>query len=141
PRRTRAGPAPHPADLNPPYHSAPRPGHRPGAAPVRDHASTPHGRANCCTATLLRFTSEQLLGITNCARRGQRPRRTHQDLFPREERQVTHALLRHHRLAAAVVLAIATPAAAVHAQDTAPADAEGGNIQMLDEIRVTAERR
>lgn len=54
---------------------------------------------------------------------------------------MTHALLRHHRLAAAVVLAIATPAAAVHAQDTAPADAEGGNIQMLDEIRVTAERR
>lgn len=52
-----------------------------------------------------------------------------------------HTLLRHHRLAAAVILAIAAPAAAVHAQDTAPADAEGSNIQMLDEIQVTAERR
>ncbi len=54
---------------------------------------------------------------------------------------MTHALLRHHRLAAAVVLAIAAPAAVVHAQDTAPADAESSKVQMLDEIQVTAERR
>ncbi len=51
-----------------------------------------------------------------------------------------HALLRHHRLATAVVLALSTSAAAVHAQEATEVPAEE-HIQMLDEIRVTAERR